>query len=163
FARRVDRKEHRRAHGDGAGREPATPRLRPRESVRLNHGDAPPTVGFAEGLDRGFEFGRVVTVVVHPERAPHFPTDLEPAAHAAELVERFANLGNGNSQLPAGDDRGQRVSSVVLAADPKVEYALVPPPRGQAESDAPAVDLERGATEVRALRDSVRDQTALHP
>ena len=59
--------------------------------MRLEDGDDPPPVGFAERLDRGFDFGRVVAVVVHPERAPHLPADLEPPAHARELGHRLAS------------------------------------------------------------------------
>src|SRR3954452_6941765 len=77
--------------------------------------DAPFRIAAARRVERRFDLGRMMRVVVDDERAVVIAEDLKAAIDA----EEFGNAGGGgvgaDAELARDRDRGERVAHVVLA------------------------------------------------
>ena len=85
--------------------------------------DAAFGIAAARGVERRFDFGRMMRVVVDDQRAVVVAENLEAPVDAKELGDAGGDGVGADTELARHGDRRQRVAHVVLAGHEEFEEA----------------------------------------
>src|SRR5262245_46352719 len=129
--------------------------------------DYQPTFGDRPGRrDHGGDFGRVMTVVLDDEDAPHLAAILKAALGAMEPRERSRDVTPRNAKLACHRHRSERVQDVMAPWNGQVQLAerdrpATRPSRTHRADRREAVQLHVGSRDVGGLFETVCDDMTL--